>query len=345
MTILFLARRFYPQIGGVEKHVMEIRKRFIKKGHTVTVVAEELENTDSSARLSTPDAALDGIHIKRIPVGNNDWWKKFRIWLGIWKNRQLIKEADVVHCHDVFFWYLPFRFLFPWKPVYTTFHGYESYPISQKAVFIRKLSEKLSWGTICIGDFIKKWYKAKPSYVSYGAVEIKNTQAKTNNKIKKDSAVFIGRLDEQTGIVTYVKAAEMLRKQFPAFDLLVVGDGKYRKEIEKQVRVLGFQQNPEKYFQHYHFAFVSRYLSILEAFAARRLVFAVYDNPLKKDYLTMTPFSKWIVTAEDEKELSEKVVYFLQHPNEEKERVEAAYRWAQDQSWDKMVDLYQQLWQ
>ena len=41
MTIVFLARRFYPLIGGVEKHVMEISKRLVAAGHRVIVVTEE----------------------------------------------------------------------------------------------------------------------------------------------------------------------------------------------------------------------------------------------------------------------------------------------------------------
>jgi len=40
MRLCFLARRFYPEVGGVEKHVMEIGKRLVKKGHKVIVIAE-----------------------------------------------------------------------------------------------------------------------------------------------------------------------------------------------------------------------------------------------------------------------------------------------------------------
>jgi len=71
----------------------------------------------------------------------------------------LIQEADIVHCHDVFFWYLPFRFLYPKKKVFTTFHGWEGiFPPKWQAKVIRNISEKLSFGNICVGDFIRKWY-------------------------------------------------------------------------------------------------------------------------------------------------------------------------------------------
>ena len=41
MTIVFLARLFYPHIGGVEKHVLEISRILIEKGHKVSIVTEK----------------------------------------------------------------------------------------------------------------------------------------------------------------------------------------------------------------------------------------------------------------------------------------------------------------
>ncbi len=358
MNILFFARRFYPAIGGVEKHVFEIGKRLVKKGHRVIVVTE-LSQTISQNRPIGQNCDIDeveGMEVYRIYGGGEGWLKKFSIWRELWGLRKVIKAADVVHCHDVFYWYLPFRFLFPQKPIFTTFHGYESFPIKKKAIFVRKLSEKLSWGNICIGDFIRKWYGTEPTIVSYGAVNVipdlirdprsldSRIRENDNKGGGKESAVFIGRLDEQTGILTYVKALELVRDKFPNFDLLVVGDGKLRKVIDKKVKVLGFQKDPEKYFKKYHFAFVSRYLSILEAFAAKRLVFALYDNPVKNDYLIMAPFAKWIVIAENENALAEKVSYYIVHPEEEKKLIEKAYAWVSNQTWEEMVNIYMTLW-
>jgi glycosyltransferase involved in cell wall biosynthesis len=340
----------------VEKHVMEISKVLVKQGHEVTVVTEELDSRVRGNDNVGGKEIVNGISVYRISTGSNDWFRKFRIWGEMWRLRKLVENADVVHCHDVFFWYLPFRFLFPNKPVYTTFHGYESYPIKKGAVMVRRISEKLSLGNICVGDFIPKWYGTKASYVSYGAIEVKSHQVSESSSSKahedfgfydlktKASAVFIGRLDEQTGAPVYAKAVELLQKKYPKFDLVFVGDGKDRKKIEKKFRVLGFQKDPEKYLPQYHFAFVSRYLSILEAFAAKRLVFAVYDNPVKEDYLRLAPFAKWIVIAKDEKELSEMIAYYLTNPAKEKKLVASAYQWVHNQTWYTVVGLYNKLY-
>lgn len=337
MKVIFLSRLFYPHIGGVERHVMEISKGLVKRGYEVVIITEQLKDTCLVEQ-------IEGVDIYRIAVGGDDWFKKFRIWREMWGLRTIIKEADIIHCHDVFFWYLPFRFFYPKKPVYTTFHGYESFPIRKGAILSRKIAEKLSWGNICIGDFITKWYKTKATFVSYGAtdlVKIKDLRLKLKDK---NSAVFIGRLDEQTGVLPYAKTIEILKKKYPKFTFTIVGDGKYRKILEKNFSVLGFQKDPEKYFQQYRFAFVSRYLSILEALAARKLVFAVYDNSVKEDYLRMAPFAKFIIIEKDPKKLAEQIEYVIKHPKEEQKMIERGYAWVKKQSWEHLISVYIKLW-
>lgn len=344
MSILFFSRSFYPHIGGVEKHVLEISKRLVAKGHSVSVVTEELSTKDIPKHES-----INSIEVYRIPVGRNDWLRKFRIWGEIWKLRNLIKTSNIVHCHDVFFWYLPFRFLYLTKKVFTTFHGYESFPLKSKDIAMRKIAEKLSMGNICIGHFMKKWYGTKPTHTAYGgvdALDIKNHPfGKLRTKIKNGNGVlFVGRLDEQTGILTYVDAVKLIRKKNPYFKFEIIGDGKFRQEIERDFKVLGFQKNPEKYFLKYNFAFVSRYLSILEAMAAKRLVFAAYDNPLKEDYLRMAPFSKYIIIFSSPSELVSKISFYIDNPKEKEKIIESAYSWVKKCTWEEMTNIYLKLW-
>lgn len=335
MNILFFSRLFYPHIGGVEKHILEVSRLLIKKKHKITVVTEQ----DS---LKTKlNETVDGVKIFRMPKFKDGKLKKIRIWKWLWINRRLIQNADVVHCHDVFFWYLPFRFLFPLKKVFTTFHGYEGYPLKSKDILIHKISEKLSNGNICIGSFIKKWYKTIPTFVSYGGVNIPKN--KVSNPAK-NSAVFIGRLDEQTGILKYVKAVEIILKKDPNFSFTVIGDGKLKNRISKEIKILNARDNASTYFSKYNFAFVSRYLSILEAMAARKLVFAVYDNPLKDDYLRMTPFSKYIIIFNSPSDLVSKIYYYLNNPKAQEEMTEKAFTLVKKHTWREMVEIYLKLW-
>ena len=341
MTILFFARRFYPLIGGVEKHVFEISSHLIQKGHRVIVVTEQTGNEDQTELLPVKGKKTY-IEIHRIPTGTNERLKKFQIWSALWKLRKLIFSADIVHCHDVFFWYLPFRFIYRHKPVFITFHGYESFPIKRKAIFVRKISEKLTKGNICIGDFIAKYYGTIPDFISYGAVTV--SELKSSRKIKTDSAVFIGRLDEQTSILTYAKSISLIQNRYKSFKFLVVGEGKYKRYIANRFKVIGFQRDIHAYLANSHYAFISRYLGILEAFAARRLVFAVFDNPVKEDYLKLSPFAPFMVITNNPKDLSDKLHYYRKHPEEESILIEEAYSWVQEQTWEKMVTTYLDLW-
>ncbi len=368
MKILFLARRFYPEIGGVEKHCLEVAKILIEKGYEVSVVTEfppknqhsksigyqsigRSDSADGKTRqpvksIQNDFFELDKIKIIRLNFGKDDWFKKFRIWLKMLKVLPVVLDSDIIQCHDVFFWYLPFRVLLFWKKVYTTFHGYESFPVKKKAIIVRKLSEFLSYGSICIGSFMKKWYYAKPDFVSYGGVgKVKSSNLKVQSfKKNKKSAFFFGRLDEQTGILEYCGAVGEIRKTFPKFDFVVAGDGKFKQKVQKYSNVLGFVKNPEKLLVSYRFAFVSRYLSILEALASKRMVFALYDNPLKEDYLRMSPFAKYISISGSSEALVRDLLYYIEHPEAERQKIEAGYGWVQAQTWNKVVSMYVHLW-
>ncbi len=344
MKVLFLTRLFYPHIGGVEKHVYEISKRLIKLGYEVTVVTETITH-----QLKTQNSNLDKIGILRIPVGKDDWFKKFRIWREVWKTRKLIQDADVIHCHDVFFWYLPFRFIYPSKPVYTTFHGYEGNKIpSKKAILMHKIAEKLSKGNICIGDFLKKWYGTRPTYVTYGAVKIQNPKFKINSKLK---ILFLGRIEEETGIMEYLKALKILKDKRQSFELTVLGDGSLRDKSEKfskknnlKVVFKGFIKDVNKFILQSNYVFASRYLGILEGLAAKKFVFAQYNNAIKKDYLKMAPFVKFISIAKNYQELSSQIEFFLKNESERNQKIMGGFYWVSGQTWDKVVEIYLRLW-
>jgi len=337
MKILFFTRRFYPLIGGVEKHCLEIGKRLVAQGHTLTVL------TETPDKNSKPKETYEGINIYRIPITTKEKSKKFQIWWWLLNHQKLIKEAEAIHCHDVFFWYLPFRFLYPRKKVFTTFHGWEGiYPPSLKNKIIRKISEKLSFGNICVGNYIEKWYGTKADFVTYGGVNIvQSSKLKVQSYSSKFKVLFVGRLEKDTGLPIYLKTLAILRDRVEA---KFAGDGSLRKEAEKYGTVLGFVEDVNELMQESDFVFTSGYLSILEAMINKKLVFSVYDNPLKEDYLKMAPFGQWIVIEKNPEKLAMKVKYYLKNPSEEKKLIKEGYNWAREQNWEKLTQEYLKLW-
>ena len=89
---------------------------------------------------------------------------------------------------------------------------------------------------------------------------------------------------------------------------------------------------------------MSRYLSILEALANKRLVFAHYDNPVKEDYLKLSPFSEFIIIENSGEKIAEKVKYYLKNPKEADRLIEEGYGWVKKQTWDGVLEIYLKLW-
>lgn len=342
MKILMLSLYFSPHIGGVEKHVYRVAKKLVERGHSVHII------TIKHDRSLPTEESLDGISIYRFEKKDQGRRELKRMLGWLFRERRRIEWADVVHCHDYYtfhYWYLPFRFLYFLKPVFITFHGYEPGEWRRKKnVWLRRIDARLVRGNIAIGDFIQKWYGTRPTFVTYGGVD-----SSPETAFPKEAAVFVGRLAEDTGILAYLEALRLLRDDFGIdLPMEVCGDGPLRERAEEmargaglKVRFHGFVKEPAPYLRSCRLAFVSGYLSILEAMAHRRRVFAWYDTPIKKDYLEMMPDAgRMMSISGDLFSLAKSIAGALQSPESGEPELKAAGQFAARHSWDRMADLY-----
>lgn len=284
MKILFLSHNKWPRIGGVEKHVEGVRKYLVKGGHKVSVISKE------------------DIHYPNIK-----FFGLFYIWFWFFKHNKIIRNHDVIHCHDIFIWYLPFRFLYPKRPVYITFHGWEGvWPVPWKNVFLKKLSLKFSKGSISIGRYIEKYYHIKATKVSYGSVSMIRA---IGTKKRKNVVVFVGRLEKDTGVLAFLKWLEKNH----GYKVDFCGDGVLRKECEKYGTVHGFC-DPNPYYKKAKYCVPGGYLAALEGLSFGCELKLFWDTKLKEDYWKMSPFYKL-----KGKKLKE---------------------WARQQTWEKLADEY-----
>ncbi|MDE2026712.1 MAG: glycosyltransferase, partial [Patescibacteria group bacterium] len=159
------------------------------------------------------------------------------------------------------------------------------------------------------------------------------------------------RLEEEAGILEYVKALGILKQKGIDSKLIVLGDGTQRreaqllaKEFELDVDFRGFVENVESYFLKADYVFTSRYLGILEAFAHKKYVFAIYNSPVKKDYLTMTPFATWIATAGNVNELTDKIMHSMNNKNQQTKSIQHSFSWVKAQTWENLTKNYLALW-
>ncbi len=306
---MFLSRLYYPHIGGVEKHVKELSDELTKKSLKVKIITGKFDDKLKGCEI------VDNILVFRIGYPRIKVIGLLYIWFWMFRNLSLIREAEVVHCHDVFIWYLPFRLLFPYKYVYTTFHGWEGiYPVPLKNIFLRKMANKLSKGTISVGRYIERYYKVKANIVTYGAVVVSGFFPRK----KKNSIVWIGRLERDTGLLNFIE--DLRHNQYSQVDFC--GDGSLGNTCSKYGEVHGFV-DPRPFLRRAEYCFASGYLSALEGMVYKCKIKVGWNNKLKSDYWRLTPFYKWIVS----------------------DNTASAFNWARQQSWEKLTDQYLRLWE
>ncbi|MGI6103538.1 MAG: glycosyltransferase family 4 protein [Patescibacteria group bacterium] len=335
MTIAFISPSAAPAIGGVERHLAEITRILTQRGHKI-----QLFTAQSGQVRAQSGELVYSLHYSRRTLWQ--WWR-------LWQLRGVLRAADLVHCHDysAFLWYLPFRLLWWRKPVYVTFHGWEGrVPLDFVTVWLRRFIEWFATGSLAVGAFIAPWYGQRPTAVTHGGVEPFSCGRRRGRR-----AVFVGGLRDDTGIRSYLAAAlPLLRNHtLDAFD--IVGDGPLRAELEAQVctmrdRVVfhGFQADIRPFLCKARIACVSSYLAMLEAMMAGARVVATYEHVLKRDYLLMSPLAPHIDARADISGIRQAMKQALCEPGTAL-RIHAAKEFAATQTWGRVVDIYEALWQ
>jgi len=273
MKIIFISNYYYPHIGGVEKHVEKIAEKLGGLGNDIEIITgkynEQLLNQEKKGKVT----------IHRIYYPQIKYLGLLRIWYELWKLRDKLKDSDVVHIHDVFIWYLPFRFIFFKKPVYVTFHGWEGvYPIPFWNKLSKKLASVFSEKNISVGKYIDKYYGIKSDEIIYGGVD---KLIKIKNKKEKNTIVFFGRLEIDTGLLEFLEWFSVHGKKMK---LIFLGDGTLKNKCEKYGRVVGFVRDVDNYLKNTEYCVPSGYLSYFEALNNNCKIKTFSENYLKYDY-------------------------------------------------------------
>lgn len=115
--MLLVTRIFWPNLGGIEKHVQWLGRHLMRRGHRVRVLTLDRSFEDGSR--FPPTGEVDGLPIRRLP-----FWGSTRYPVAPWVLREL-GDCDVVHVHAVDFlvdWLVATRRLHR-KPVVLSTHG------------------------------------------------------------------------------------------------------------------------------------------------------------------------------------------------------------------------------
>lgn len=95
----------------------------------------------------------------------------------------------------------------------------------------------------------------------------------------KNTIVWIGRLEGDTGVLDFIKWL----KNNPKYKVDFLGDGNLSGECKRYGKVHGFT-NPKPFLKRAEVCVPGGYLSYIEAKKAGCKIITFANNPLKKDY-------------------------------------------------------------
>ncbi len=347
MRIAFFVHRYWPVVGGVEIYMQRLARALISMGHTVDVVT-------SASREDLPERdSHEGVSIYRFPALRSAL--RCRLWIV--RNIGLFRRADVVHVSNThmleYFW----RMVGPLvdrRKVFLTRHGM-SYihpvPEWEKRRAVRSL--RLASGVVHDGAFIEKWLGVKPDICpDQGLWPAADTLTPVPEP-GPDRAVYVGRLEPDSGIRMYLEAVRILTKaRGRVFRLDAYGDGSLAVELAERaereglaVTFHGRVANAQNRITDGCFAFIDGRMAMQEAMARRRLVLAAFTDPLKEDYVGTEPFSSYLVAAGTGADLAERVIHFMDHPEQRRALVDRAFAHARTLTWERTAESYVGLWE
>ena len=344
IRILMVVPRYKPAIGGLEKHVEKVCKGLLAKGHKLTIL------TSNHSQDLLAEECIDGISIIRLPYGIDR--NPILSYLWILKNRRKFTDFDLVHVHDplpLLLWYFPLLILRKHLPVYATFHGFERDPVPVIFRIIRKIARKLVKRVLCIGRFIENIYDVRCDAVSIGAVELVPPSAG-----KRTGLVFVGRLEDDTGILEFMQALVLLKEKHKiTVQLTVCGSGSLATSLETfvqekglDVHFKGLVDDPVSVMSTSTIDLAAGYLSILEAMAAGLPVIAIAKSPLKFDYYRQVIVEGGPLSIQTTPEGIAREIARLESDNELLKTISnRGLVFAKEMTWTRVINCYLKLWQ
>jgi glycosyltransferase involved in cell wall biosynthesis len=346
-SVALLARRFHPSIGGVERYLRDLGEALADRGIRVYVLAD-----NDNGRLAARER-LGAIEVRRFAMSRS----RLRAWGSLARLAPLLRRVDVLHVSDV--WMLEYyyriiaRLVGP-RTISLTRHGISVRDPIPESERLRSRRAR-AWCDVLFDDgyFIEKRIGVTPDAVPNQGLNPPASAIPQTPEPAMDSAVFLGRLDTDTGLEIYLEAMAALRDRH-GIDmwLTVYGDGPCAASLKDladrlRVRVVWHCAHPDARdrITDHGLAFVSGRMAIQEAMARRRLVAAAYIDPLRRDYVCGEPFSPFIVKGSTGPALADAIVPFLRDHEARQRFVEAAYAHALQLTWGATASVYIDHWQ
>lgn len=243
-SIAFVVNNYPPKVGGVELHVHALAKELSMKGHSVTVVTLDNDNSD---------ATEDGVEVLRMassrPIGGVLAFPKPGARRRITKILRE-KRVEVISTHTRFF---PMSFLgiragrALGVPVVHTEHGSDH--VRGVSSIVAAASRLVDW---TMGRYVLKSANrvlaissasaafvqrlaGRDSTVFHNAIHSRFFAHSAAPRVTPHRLVFLGRLVPGKGWERVVEVGEQLLPEFKELSVHFIGDGSERALLEKRV--------------------------------------------------------------------------------------------------------------
>jgi glycosyltransferase involved in cell wall biosynthesis len=240
MKLLFAIKRLEDMAGGAERVILQVIDGLHRDyGHDVTLITFDSPNALSFYHVP------EGVKWIKLGIGDASrragWKDTIR---RIWRLRSLVATSDsdilVPFQHSMFI-PMVIASLCLGKPVIASEHivpdHYKSRPLEYgllilTGLFCRKIT--------VLSEAIIKMY---PRCLRSRMVAVPNpveTSSLPANLLGKDRKILlsVGRLDPQKDQKTLIEAFAMIAPKFPDWDLKIIGEGKLREDLERQIQNL-----------------------------------------------------------------------------------------------------------
>lgn len=337
MKILQITSSFFPVVGGMEKVVLEISRRLVKRGHKVTVLTSDLY----SDKLFIGEENLNGIKIIRFKNKYNlmgyGYCPDAMRWL-----KENFQNYDVVHSHGYNRHLSEFAvsYLSGKIPVVFTPHGFIH---TQKNILAKKIHDlfigrKVGMADVCtaltkldLKDYARLGVAPEkiielPNGVDirkYKKIDVKRMELlREKYGLNKNILLYVGRIHKSKGLQYIIKAIKDLDCK-----LFIVGpDGGFKSELVEQIKEEGVMGkvvfsgtiSDEDLIAAYHisdiFVLFSEWegfgLVVIEAMAAGKPVIVSDRGSLP--FLVTEGKNGFIVPFQNENILKERLGFLLQ---------------------------------
>lgn len=231
-----------PFSGGAEVHLHEIFKRVVAAGHDVTLLCCGYKGAPA-------EEVIDGIKVVR--RGNRSLFNFF-VPLAYRRLRRKNQFDIVIDDINKIPFFTP---LFVREPVLAIEHHFFGKSIYLQAPFLSAgyvyYSEKLVPLVYRKTPFAAVSQSTRSELREMGvrsqidllqnAVDIERYQVLADEKSTTPLIGYLGRLKKYKSVEHVLRALLLVKKRFSETELLIIGDGDYRRELERRAEALGLR--------------------------------------------------------------------------------------------------------